>query len=464
MDRHEVNGGSYKLSSIRQFGKFLGCSVSLLVLISLIACTWNIKAEERLGISEAGECFTLDPKVEETWTRIVRPALEVNPSADGWMFYQFGETLPVPLFAAFAMKNEAYISDFTNHFANFAPLLYEDIGLLNKMDYVWLAADYLALCLNYREDIIPANLDDILYEIVMSAWNSPAWQWGRDPYPDMAARLDDKLEYKGTRYSYQNALIDEESFLLAAAGLMYYYYSNSRYSCNTEWAGELSKITKYIPQIIDNFFVYGDGWWKFQPGVWTDHPDYLYAVYDTIDSIKGPVKTQNIMEDTSHFSRMPRLLYDFRYAVDDSYDKKIDEITDSISRYFISNVLEKPNSEHRIYLTRNYMSGENGLYRWNYGGRGENYAHRPYSLSGTFYRGTWVFLGTEAIRKIYRNCVNLFPFSRDEVLEITTLSVADFEWDLEYAKEPPGSIGTPFSLESGFSELCCILASLLSCL
>jgi hypothetical protein len=450
VDQHEFSNGNDKIQRLDDAVCLLGCLMSLLFLISLIACTWNIDAEEYSNPS---------PKIDKTWEEIVRPALEVRPSADGWLFYQFGENLPVPLYAAFAMKNREYISDFTNHFRSFAPFLYEDIGLLNKMDYVWLAADYLVLCLNYSEDIIPAGLDDILYENIIDAWNSPAWQWGREPYPNMAARLDDKLGYKNTQYSYQNALIDEESFLIAAAGLLYYYYSNSKYSGNMERAMELNKIIKYIPQIIDSFFVYEDGWWKLQPGVWTDHPDYLYAVYDTIDSIKGPVPVANIMHDTSHFSRIPRLLYDFRFAVGDDYDKKIDEIAGSISRYFISNILEEPNSVHRIYLTKNYMSGENGLFRWNYDGRGENYAHRPYSLSGTFYRGTWIFLRASAMKQIYQNCVSLFPIERNEIYEVVPLYYSMLVRTEESAPEIVKQLNTPYFLTNGFSEMCCILTS-----
>jgi hypothetical protein len=105
------------------------------------------------------------------------------------------------------------------------------------------------------------------------------------------------------------------------------------------------------------------------------------------------------------------------------------------------------------------MSGENGLFRWNYSGRGEDYAHKPYSLSGTFYYGNWVFLKTTHMREIYQKCANLFPFLRNEVLGIVTLFPSDFEWNIEYAKEPYRSNSTPFSLESGFSELCCILTS-----
>jgi hypothetical protein len=165
------------------------------------------------------------------------------------------------------------------------------------------------------------------------------------------------------------------------------------------------------------------------------------------------------MQDTSHFSRMPRLLYDFKFSVNAYYDRKIDAIADSISRYFINYILEKPNSDHRIYLTKNYMSGENGLYRWNYDGRGKNYAHRPYSLSGTFYRGTWVFLQTVPIKQIYQDCIRLFPIERNEVYEVVPLySQALIRLDGNDQKTV-GQLDTPYLLSNGFSEMCCILSS-----
>jgi hypothetical protein len=308
--------------------------------------------------------------------------------------------------------------------------------------------------------MISDALHNFLYENIISAWNSQAWHWDKNKnYPDMGMRLDDKLAYNHTGRSYYNALIDEEYFTIASAGLLYYFYSTSSYFKNNERLQELSKIIEYIPKIIDTFFVYEDGWWKLQPGVWMDHPDYQYAVYNSIEERGDPISVPNIMEDTSHFSRVPRMLHDFKLVVSADYATKIDQISESISLHFITAILEKPKSDRRIYLTRNYMSGENGLYRWNYSGRGTNYAYGPYSLSAKFYGGTWIFLRTLAIREIYQDCPRLFPIELGEIYSTRALYSSDVFYSVELMKKPPLSLSNLYALRNGFFELCCILIS-----
>ena len=58
----------------------------------------------------------------------------------------------------------------------------------------------------------------------------------------------------------------------------------------------------------------GDNRWLFQPGVWRDHPDYLYAGNDNLGENLLPMPVDDIAEDTSHSHRYPVWLESLRNA------------------------------------------------------------------------------------------------------------------------------------------------------
>ena len=74
-------------------------------------------------------------------------------------------------------------------------------------------------------------------------------------------------------------------------------------------------------------------------------------------------------------------------------------------------MLVKPSPEFAGYRLRNYMDGENGLYRWGYKQFGPDQGYGPYELSFALLSSWWGFLPGPRARELFANVAKEFPLS-----------------------------------------------------
>lgn len=395
--------------------------------------------------------FDRKQPLDELWQKTVSQTM--NREID---LYNDAELLIVPLYASFCMKEDSkYLDQFNAYFNNaeddIADLLEDkNIAVLNKLNYVYFISNYILLS-NKRENKVSHTLVDKCYDFIMNTVELPAWNWNMDDFDNMRDRITYKISEAKPQYSYQKAITDEDLFVLVTANNLLPYYKNAGDTNKTKKLKELGDLTK---QVIYKRFEYNGNHYAFQKGAWSDHRDYLYANYTDIEENMKPFSNKEIEEDTSHYSRMPLMLQNIACVTEDkNYKAKLETILNVNSIYFQKEILVNPSNESRIYRLMNYMNGSNGLYRWNYNGRGKDYAHKPYSLSKQLYTGKYVFFSSE-MQDIYKKIAGTFPLTLNEVSEMTTLREVNDKliWNESYSNAFPGI------LMNGYAELTCLLA------
>ncbi|MEG1705821.1 MAG: hypothetical protein RR290_04540, partial [Clostridia bacterium] len=288
-----------------------------------------------------------------------------------------------------------------------------------------------------------------MMKLIYKMWDNPIDNWNLVGLKNMGKSIEWKIHNKEVERSYYRAITDIELYVLAiSCDLQYYFKING----NIDNENKLKYITKYVNYIFDSEIKYvDDKIWYFQADVWSEHPDYLYATYDEIKEHLKPIPVKNIVMDSSHYSRFPLWLVSFREIQDEEYRKKYSKLLDDLSHTFISKVLVVPTDDFKLYRTKNYMNGINGLFRYNYMNKGNNYAHKPYSL-GTFYLGWWKFTDTKEIDNIYKSISKIsFPMSLKYRNSYTTFDKNNYE---NFVK---GSMVYPYVLNNGYAELISLL-------
>lgn len=342
--------------------------------------------------------------------------------------YDAGHSLMVPMHAAFKYNESEWIDQFANHFSRFVyeyNTNNENVveGRLNKLHYLYLSSQFVALCeKTSNKDLIPSDLVNIINDEIYRIWaKEPAWQWARKPFEGgMKERLKWKLETKEVDRSYYKAIIDEELFTLAIGADLFTYESGIN-GINNNINGFKNEIVDYAYKVFlqEGFWREGNTW-LFQPGVWSQHPDYAYVGNSKKTDNLKPSLIEDIAMDTSHSHRFPLWIKSFIEAFETFDCSKKDSfvnIKNGLEKQFYENVLVKPNVEFNGYRTKNFMDGKNGVYRWNYPTQGQGNGYGPYELSGTLTLGWWSFLGSERIKEVYFEIANDFPLS-ENVIEV----------------------------------------------
>ena len=396
---------------------------------------------------------TLDREqdLDELWQKTVTQTMDREID-----LYNDAELLIVPLYASFCMKEDSkYLVQFNAYFNDvedeITDLLEDrDIAILNKLNYVYFISNYILLS-SKGENKVSHTLVDKCYDFIMSTVELPAWNWNMDDFNNMKDRIAYKISEAKPQYSYQKAITDEDLFVLVTANNLLPYYKNAGDIKMTKKLKELGDLTK---QVIYKKFGYSGNHYAFQKGAWSDHRDYLYANYTDIEENMKPFSNKEIEEDISHYSRIPLMLQNIACVTEDkNYKANLEAILNVNSSYFQKEILVDPSNESRIYRLKNYMNGSNGLYRWNYSGRGKDYAHKPYSLSKQLYTGKYVFFSSD-MQDIYKKIVGTFPLELNEVNEMTTLKEVTEKliWNESYSNAFPGI------LMNGYAELTCFLS------
>jgi len=227
----------------------------------------------------------------------------------------------------------------------------------------------------------------------------------------MRERLTWKLSPGTARKSYYKGVIDHEEFLFAiTADLVRYDRLTGRRDPS---AKTLREILDTARKVYDQRVVFhSDGGWLFQPGVWADHPEYLYAGRDRKIARMAPAPLADVAEDVSHSFRRPLWLLSLRGGARDNAEAAYyDDLRLRLDKQFFAHILTPPTASFPAYRLTNWMDGRNGVYRWGYSNRGSTWGYGPYQLSSTFTLGWWTFLGTPRIKAAYADEGGRFPLS-----------------------------------------------------
>lgn len=433
-----------------------------LILIFLFLLLFNnnfhIKQASDYPTEKAYELEASISEIEKTlWDNTVEIYLE----DDLWTsknIYDAGHTLMIPLHAAFRLNQNDWQLKFSQHFNRFTLEMKKtnnnvEQGRLNRLHYLYLASQFLTLAKESDKDyLIPPDMVNILYNEIGNYWSvQQAEQWDSEPFKGIKERVEWKLANKEVKRSYYRAIIDEELFIFAiAADLRTYEQLTFEKSL---WSPQISDILEKAFIVFQNEVFFGnDGGWLFQPGVWTDHPDYAYAGYKDKNDINQPIPVRNIAVDSSHSHRFPLWLRSLSNAYPKNSTEQVyyENLQNGLEKQFFNKVLVQPTKDFSGYRMNNFMDGSNGVYRWNYATQGTGNGYGPYELSGTLIEGWWGFLGGEGISKVYRDLSEAFPLDK---------SVINVYVGPNTTRERHYLVSWPNYFTNGFAELNCRLVS-----
>lgn len=355
--------------------------------------------------------------LHQLWSAAVDPTLRQTVQGDE-QAQTVGITLMVPLHAAFRLRDTQWERSFADHFsrltANPSAL---PSAVLSRLYYLYLASEFMVLAQeNRQQDLIPLGLPELLFSEVQSVWvTKPAWQWGRQPFPGGAReRVLWKLNNRRVEKSYYRAIIDEDFYVLAIAADLKAYRGTP--AQQKGWNQLLDDVLSIARRVFSQEVVsQPGGGWLFQPGAWTDHPEYQYAGNKEIRPGMKPAPVPGISEDSSHSLRFPLWLTSLMraYAPNSEGYRFFEGLRTGLEKQFFNKVLERPSNNFPCYRMNNFMDGSNGLYRWNYESLGSGRGYGPFEDSASLVLGWWAFLDTDRIRGVYRDLVATFPWPKE---------------------------------------------------
>ena len=404
--------------------------------------------------------------IDVLWETVLKDYLE----DDLWLkrdLYDAGHFLMVPLHAAFLLNRKDWQNDIHSHVSRFVGHNGEmDVGRLNRLHYFYFLSRYCVLAqMSETRNRLPEALPSIIRNEIDNQWaRTPAWQWGMHPFEGgIRQRLEWKLTNRNVTRSFYRAVIDEELFLFAIASDMSrldwgrkHALSQGSEDDRGECPDELFKDILHSAARVftDEVTLHSDGGWLLQPGVWNDYPDHAYSGNQRKLPNLEKLQRKVSVADVSHSHRFPLWLT----SLCDSWSPKDQRnkyrlLKSGLGKQFKHKVLVPPTNEFPFWRTNNFMDGWNGVYRWNHFTTGGQNGYGPFELSGTILLGWWSFLpGTV---NLYSDLAGSFPLSTDR----------------KNLYQGPGTsrVRHPLLngskwLESGLTELICILASRISLL
>lgn len=310
--------------------------------------------------------------------------------------YNAAHFLMVPLYYAYKNNDENLKKKFDEHIKEFLRDKNKNINImnvnqrLNNFQYLYFLSEYSALSKN--EELAKYLLDNI-----SKIWlDIPAWQWKMSPFPNARERILWKLQ-AGPEVGYRRLIIDEDIFIFGiAANLSKIYPDNSTLKEIKSLALEVFKQRSEF----DN-----QGAWLFDKGSFDNLPTYAYAGYANTNNISTSKPLKNMVSDSSHFFRMPKILLSLQesYPLNSTNYKLYKSYRNGLNQQFLKKVVHVKNN--KIYLT-NYMDGRNGVFRWEYPSLGKGRGYGPYELTYSFGMGWWIFLTNPKIKSLYKMYYN----------------------------------------------------------
>ncbi|MCF8012715.1 MAG: hypothetical protein K9L56_15720 [Clostridiales bacterium] len=336
--------------------------------------------------------------------------------------YDAGHRLMIPLHWAVYNEDEELITAFRNHFNEMLEAYNDEnvkLGTIKELQYLSLSSRYLALGAPKAQDDFRRRLGNLIFKRFSHYWSqSEAWQWDRANFPGgVRERLKWKLSVRDVKRSYYNIVFDQELYLMGIAADLTASGWADQNDCK-----ECREAIDFFLEIMGKRLDKSRKGWVFQEGFWHEHHSFAYAGYlvkpDGEDA--KPFRIKNIQQDSSHAHRWPLWLTQLE-GVDDveDYKKRL--------KWQLLNVVTAVQSSQNIGVPvlRNYMSGHNGFYRWNYQTHEKESGYGPYQLSGTFGLGWWSLLGGKRISGLYQTLAESYPLNKAQLSLYEGLSTRD---------------------------------------
>lgn len=327
--------------------------------------------------------------------------------------YDAAHYLMVPMYYVFCSGNSEKIAEFHQFFARF----FEDIRgndtygfteqapSVDLMQFYYFCCEYLRLCaLTGEFSSAPDGLYDYLYRQVEYLYTEIPGKWNSEK--NYLTRAEQILSHKEYPYSYYSALSDVDLFPLASLCDLRVVAK----IWNLEDTRLLQKAARLAYRIFTDTTLITEtagGGYLFQAGVWKDYSDYAYSGNAEITPDIQPQIREDIVGDTSHFTRQALWLTSFQQAQEyqeqyDLFQTRRKQLANQFVNYVIHYVDGMP-------LATTFMDGTCGVYRYSYDTEGIGL--QGYSLSGTLMLGWWAFLEDSRIERIYCDMLSQFPMS-----------------------------------------------------
>ncbi|WP_462159459.1 hypothetical protein [Pseudoalteromonas sp. GB56] len=379
-----------------------------ILLALLVGCS---EQSEDTQIKEPVEIVYHSNHFQALWS----DSIEYAANEPLWMFdyaYDASASLMVPMHYAYKYP-ERFEEDPRPAFARLVEDSYFNIdiesirGTVTGTQYLYFITQYLKLVAQQGE-LNP----EILYwarNEVVELWSSrQAFHWDTSlEFTGVKEKLEWLLSKPETRYKFYRAVVDVDWFTLAAINDLVYLEKLTGESLNLNH-DEVFTLTKSLLESYGEYDTQGN--WFFQRGVWSDHRDYAYAGHQEMGDNLEVKQIDNIGIDSSHLHRLPLWLDSFADAANDQY---FQQIKNAHRQTYENLVLENVTDEYGNFtlLQRNFSTGENGIYRYNYVTQGSGNGYQAYQLSGTLFVGYYTFLDSKEYQQGMLKMASQFPLS-----------------------------------------------------
>ena len=315
--------------------------------------------------------------------------------------YNAAYYLTVPMIDAFKRDDTDLIRRYAAYFRRFANQgIDADVKFPVEAQYNYFVSRYLVLSAaksgcTKRTRSLASHIEKRLERGLMS----PAWLWSMPDFPNMFARAEWKLANKTITPAYMRAFFDEELFSFAVAADLKIVMQ----MCGSAPSRTTLRAVALGQQVFLSEGKYDGKKWQLQPGVWHDHPDFAYAGNPNLGPDLKKITVRGIGWDSGHFSRVPSFVKSLMCASEEgsAARSEFDRILDGIAASFMTDVYVAPSSDFKAVRLKNYMTGDNGVYRYSYGTVGKAGGYGPYAMSNSFNTGWWSLLG-EAVSAAYQ--------------------------------------------------------------
>jgi hypothetical protein len=357
---------------------------------------------------------------QNLFQKTVKPRL----ARDQWTTparYDAAYLFMLPLHAAFERNYPEGQQEFADQVARFiadrATVQLNPDAQISWLQYFYFLSRFLVLAADHgRTDLIPRELPGALHGWLTQLWTKgPAWQWFRKPFP---GGVKERVEWKLGKQpgpggkAFEHAILDQELYLFAiGADLRHYGHT---VGSKLEKDPVLEELDRFSKKVYDDRVRWNsDSGWTFQPGIWRDHPDHVYECRTEKQPGLQPCARIGGSEDASHTHRFPLWMRSLLEAAPAQSPERAyyTRLLWGLEKQFFDRVLVNPSPEFAGYRLRNYMDGENGMYRWGYKQFGPDQGYGPYELSFALLSSWWGFLPGPRARELFGNVTKEFPLS-----------------------------------------------------
>jgi hypothetical protein len=336
--------------------------------------------------------------------------------------YDAAHALMVPLHYAFLSGDRVGVAEFEGLFARFASQE-PPAGRLTQAQWMYFVSRYLALRGEFGHGYRPVDihLSSRVVAWLHSHWLfEPAYQYGRLPFVGQKRRYEFLAQANDGAWpaSYYDSVSDYDVFLFAIAADMQSLRPLLPESDvdSDLWRPVDEVVRSGVAIVLERGRFTDEGGWLFQPGVWTDHPDFRYAGHQKLEPALEESRVPGISEDSSHSHRWPLWFGSLTRAqgIDDVQRAALDRASSGFSRQFTSKVVVQRADG---VLLKNFFDGRNGVYRYRYQTVGANsrLGYGPYELSGIMGEAWYCF--ADGVDNLYRAYAASYPLSK-EMLEL----------------------------------------------